>query len=50
MNIIALTAANSETVEVLEAMYNMLDYDSDDEATEAMRYILDYNADPFSSD
>ena len=50
MNILAPTTATSESAEVLEAMYNMLDYDSDDEATAAMRYILDYNADSSVTD
>lgn len=39
------TKVDSENAEVLEAMYNMLDYDIEDDASAAMRFILDYDFD-----
>ena len=45
-----VSPATSEGAEVLEAMYNMLDYDSDDDASVAMRFILDYDLNSSTSD
>ena len=44
-DIAAQTSTSTETNEGLEAMHNMLDYDSDDDASDAMNYILDHEFD-----
>lgn len=43
------TTADTESAEVMEAMHNVLDYDSDDDASTAMRFILDYDFDTDST-
>ena len=43
MHMSAVTVMNTESDEILAAIDDMLDYDSDDDALDTMRYILDYN-------
>lgn len=45
MKMLAPVVRNTENAEILSAMNDMLDYDSDDDTEAAMRYILDYNFD-----
>ena len=49
-DIAAQTSTATETNEGLEAMQNMPDYDSDDDASDAMNYILGYEFDSSATD